>query len=125
MMLEQRSAPKLSTRDQQRARHAYGCIQKVRPDQQKDYKIAVNDFGANILRNGLCAALAAVQRLDQRGDLLLEHLAQAQVPGLENCQANDLAERVRKLSASEYLIATREMLQVAMWLKRAAQASFA
>lgn len=111
-------------RDQQRALHAYNCVDKVPKDQQDDYETAVNDLGANILRSGLCAALAAVQRLGKRGELLLEHLAAANVPGLENARADDLAERVRKLEADAYMIATREMLQVSMWLKRAAQASF-
>lgn len=112
-------------RDQQRALHAYGCIDKVPQEDRRNYKIAVNDLGANIMRSGLCAALAAVQRLDERRSrLLLEHLAAAGVPGLENASADDVAERVRKLDVDAYMIATREMLQVAMWLKRATQATF-
>lgn len=111
-------------RDQARALYAYGCVDKVPKDQQKDYKIAVNDLGANILRSGLCAALATVQRLGDRGELLLQHLAGSSVPGLEDAKADDLVERVRKLDADAYMIASREMLQVAMWLKRATQATF-
>lgn len=111
-------------RDQLRALYAYGCVDKVPKDQQKDYKIAVNDLGANILRSGLCAALATVQRLGDRGELLLQHLAGSSVPGLEDAKADDLVERVRKLEADAYMIASREMLQVAMWLKRATQATF-
>jgi CRISPR-associated protein Cmr5 len=111
-------------RDQQRALHAYGCIDRVPKDAQRNYKIAVNDLGANIMRSGLCAALAAVQRLGQRGELLLQHVAAASVPGLENANADDLARRVRELDAEGYMIATREILQVAMWLKRATQATF-
>ena len=109
-------------RDQQRALHAYGCLDKVPKSDQKDYKISVNDLGANIMRSGLCAALAAVQR--GRSKLLLEHLATASVPGLESVKADDLARRARELEAEAYMIATREMLQVAMWLKRATQATF-
>ncbi len=111
-------------RDQRRALHAYGCIDMVPKDDQRNYKIAVNDLGANIMRSGLCAALAAVQRLGGRGELLLQHLAAASVPGLENAKADDLARRVRELNAEAYMVATREMLQVAMWLKRATQATF-
>jgi CRISPR-associated protein Cmr5 len=111
-------------RDQRRALHAYDSVDKVPKEkkQQDDYKIAVNDLGANILRSGLCAAVAAVQR--KRGEILLGHLAAAGVPGLEGASANDLARRVRELDADAYMIATREMLQVAVWLKRAVQATF-
>lgn len=111
-------------RDQQRALHAYGAVATVQREQQKDYEIAVNDLGANILRSGLCAAIAAVQRLGNRGDVLLNHLATAGVPGLENATAQNLAERVRGLDADSYMMATREFLQVATWLKRAVQATF-
>ena len=109
-------------RDQQRALHAYACIDKVPASDQKDYRISVNDLGANIMRSGLCAALAAVQR--GRGMLLLDHLATASVPGLESVRAGDLARRAGELDAEAYMIATREILQVAMWLKRATQATF-
>jgi CRISPR-associated protein Cmr5 len=84
----------------------------------------VNDLGANILRSGLCAAIAAVQRLGDRGALLLDHLAAAGVPGIDGATGKDLARRVRELDADAYMIATREMLEVAVWLKRAVQATF-
>jgi len=116
--------PKPLLRDQRRALHAYEAAGKVPEAERKDYKIVVNDFGANILRSGLCAAIAAVQRLGGRGELLLGHLAAAGVPGLEGAIANDLAKRVRELDADAYMIATREMLQVAVWLKCAVQATF-
>jgi CRISPR-associated protein Cmr5 len=111
-------------RDQGRALHAYEAVGKVPKAQQKDYEIAVKDLGANILRSGLCAAIAAVQRLGNRGESLLGHLAAANVPGLEGATASDLARKVRELDADTYMIATREMLQVAVWLKRAVQATF-
>lgn len=111
-------------RSQQRALHAYDSVAKVPKGQQKDYQIAVNDLGANILKSGLCAAMSSVQRLGSRGALLLGHLAAAGVPGLEKATARDIAVRVRELDTGAYMIATREMLQVAFWLKRAAQATF-
>lgn len=111
-------------RDQQRALHAYDAVAAVQRGQQKDYQIAVNDLGANILRSGLCAAIASVQRLGNRGDVLLGHLANANVPGLEGATAQDLAQRVRGLDADSYMMATRELLQIATWLKRAVQATF-
>jgi CRISPR-associated protein Cmr5 len=111
-------------RDQRRALHAYGVVAKVQPHQQRDYKIAVNDLGANILRGGLCAAIASVQRLGDRGNVLLEHLASAGVVGLEGASAKDLARRIREIDADGYMMATRELLKVATWLKRAVQATF-
>ncbi len=111
-------------RDQRRALHAYEAVSQVPKDRQKDYKIEVNDLGANILRSGLCAALAAVQRLGERGNLLLAHLAGADIPGLGGIPAQDLPRRVRELDADAYMMATREMLQIATWLKRAVQATF-
>lgn len=111
-------------RDQQRALHAYDAVAAVQPGQQKDYQIAVNDLGTNILRSGLCAAIASVQRLGNRGDVLLGHLASASVPGLEGATAQNFAQVVRGLDADSYMIATRELLQVATWLKRAVQGTF-
>lgn len=110
-------------RDQQRALHAYNAVNSVEEIQRNDYKIAVNDLGANILRNGLCAAIASVQRLGNRSGPLLDHLASARVPGLEGATKEKLAEKIRSLDADSYMIATREMLQVATWLKRATQAT--
>ena len=111
-------------RDQQRALHAYNAVATVQRGQQKDYELAVNDLGANILRSGLCAAIATVQRLGDRGDVLLGHLASAGIPGLEHATEPNLAQRVRELDADSYMMATRELLQVATWLKRAVQATF-
>ncbi len=111
-------------RDQRRALQAYDAVSRVPEEQQRDYEIAVSDLGANILRSGLCAALAAVQRLGSRGEAVLAHLAAADVPGLRGATRTDLACRVCELDAEAYMIATREMLQVALWLKRAVQASF-
>lgn len=111
-------------RDQQRALHAYEAVSQVQQAGQKDYKIAVNDLGANILRSGLCAALASLQRLGPRGDILLSHLASAGIPALEKATAQDIVKLVRELGTEDYMMATREFIQVATWLKRAVQASF-
>lgn len=111
-------------RDQRRALHGYKAVSDVPSDARNDYTIAVNNLCAHILHSGLCAALAAIQRLGDRGKTLLDHLAAADVPGLEGTSADNLARRVRELDSEAYMIATREMLRVAVWLKRAAQATF-
>jgi len=123
-MAKAEAPQKSMLRDQQRALHAYDAVSRVQQAQQKDYQIAVNDLGANILRSGLCAAIASVQRLGNRGDVLLGDVATAGVPGLEGATASNLAEKIRKLDADGYMMATRELLQVATWLKRAVQATF-
>lgn len=110
------------SRDQQRALHAYGCVAGVGPA-LREYKIAVDGLGANILRIGLCAALATLQReKGERGQTVLEHLASAGLPGLEGATAANLAQRVYRLDVDAYMLATREAVRVATWLKRAAQA---
>ncbi len=118
------SADAIFLRDQLWARYAYDVVGQVPKEDQRDYRIAVNDLGANILRSGLCAALAAVQRRGERGQLLLAHLAGAGVPGLEDCSAEELVRRVRELDVDAYMVVTREMLRLAAWLKRAVQAMF-
>lgn len=110
-------------RDQRCALHAYEALDQVPEERRGEYKLVVNDLGANILRSGLCAALAALERQkDQRSQLALEHVASAGLPGLEAATAADLFARVRQLDVDAYLIATREALRTATWLKRAAQA---
>lgn len=111
------------TRDQRRALHAYQAAAGV-SEKRKDYQIAVNDLGANILRSGLAAAMAALERLGDRGKTLLDHLAMASIPGLEDATKDTLPNRVRLLDVDAYMIATREMIAVATWLKRAVQATF-
>ena len=114
-------------RSQRLAFHAYECVRKVAEadPKGKEYKIAVNDLAANILRVGLSAALAVLERQrGERGGILLEQLASANVAGLEGASRDNLAERIRQLDVDAYMIATREMLQLAAWLKRAAQATF-
>ena len=114
-------------RDQERARFAYERVAKVRDLGEKvfrDYENAVLDLGADILRVGLLAALAAVQRLGDRGKPLLDDLAKANIPGLEAKDGAQLVERARKLDVDGYMIATRETLAVVSWLRRACQATF-
>lgn len=112
------------TRDQHWAVHAYDAVARVPVEERRDYKIAVNDLGANILRSGLVAAIAAVQRLGERSTMLLDHLAEAGVTGIGRANGKGLPAMVRALDIDGYILATREILQVATWLKRAVQATF-
>lgn len=123
--LERAEPPTIRRRDQRWALYAYKVVGDIASTAQKDYKIAINDLGANILRNALSAALAALERQKGgRGGLLLGHLAEAEVTGLAGATKEDLPRRVRELKVDGYMMATREILQLAGWLKRAAQATF-
>lgn len=110
-------------RDQQRAIYAYKAVESLAKESIRDYKVIVGDLGANILRVGLSAALAAVERGgERRSNWLLGHLADANITGLESTTANDFTKVVRELSTDDYIFATREILRLTSWLKRAIQA---
>ena len=111
-------------RDQQRALKAYELVASVTQD-RVEYKAVVNNLGANIIRMGLSAALADLQRRGERGgNRLLDHLGQAPTrllpsPGLDH---SSLPHHVRGLPVDDYMVLTRELLQFSTWLKRAVQA---
>lgn len=114
------------TRDQKRAIHAYQCVREVGRPQMEEYKIAVNDLGSHILRSGLAATMAYLEREREREaiKLVLRHLAGAAVPGLETVRRpEEIPEKVRGMKLDEYLLATRELLKVLVWFKRAVQAA--
>lgn len=111
------------TRDQRFALHAYASVASVERGAQKDYKIAVHDFGTNVLRGGLAAAAASLERRDDGGvRLLRQHLAKASVVGLQGADAETLPGKIRELDVDDYIMATRELLHLSLWLKRAVQA---
>lgn len=117
-----------------------------------DYKIAVLALGANILRSGLAGAMAVLERASAGATepqptnqptpgqtapaqnagrntratavmALREHLASAGIPGLPaNTTGANLPAKIRNLSVDNYILATRETLQVVLWLRRAVQA---
>lgn len=117
--------------DQQRAIYAYERVREVPPAERDDYESAVLALGVNVLRGGLCGALATLQRDRERPSiqLLFQHLARAGIPGLaEDAELGPpeqaLPEQARNLKADGYMLATRELLLVIQWFKRAAQAVF-
>jgi CRISPR-associated protein Cmr5 len=130
------------TKDQQRAQRAYAQVQPLWADYTRardandpagkasakaaaeKYKGAVRSLGANILRSGLSAAVAELMRRKADTQLLRQHLAQSGIPGLQACNADDLFQTVNGVPVDAYMLATRETLQVVMWLKRAAEALF-
>jgi CRISPR-associated protein Cmr5 len=113
------------TRDQERARHAYACVAQVDKQHRDDYKVAVNALAAHVMRSGLAASLAFLERKNapDGARLLLDHLGAARIPKLEGGH-QQVAAQARQLGLEDYMLATREVLKVAVWLKRAVQATF-
>lgn len=113
----------MRTRDQERARYAYSRVRAVPDNERADYSVVVNDLGATIMRSGLAAAVAYLERRGKQGGTrLLNDLAAAGVPGVEARTGAALADAVRSMDAGAYMMATREILKLAMWFKRAMQA---
>ena len=118
-----RSAPLL--RDQERALHAYAAVVSVGEKDREEYKIAVHALSAEILQSSLAAAMSGLERRERIGEILLGHLAGAQLPGIvQTTTGRALPDQIRALDTDRYILATQETLQIALWLKRAVQAKF-
>lgn len=118
------AAPRL-LRDQQRAAIAYQCVAEVlKPAgvgiEAKAYKNIVLAVGVDIRRMGLSGALAAVERKDAVGERLLAHLRRAPMHARPS-EDQDLPTWARSLDLTTYMLATRELLQFVVWLRRAVQ----
>lgn len=113
-------------RDQERALYAYQQVASVLDAHRDDYETALQTFSGTLVRSGLAAAMAALERIRKRNgtQALLQHLAGASIPGLEGTAADQLAGRVRGLDVDAYMLATREILRLTVWFRRAAQAEF-
>lgn len=119
----------MMTRDQRRAVFAYERVLDVPVAERDEYRSAVRNLGPLVMRSGLSTALAVLQRNkeDQAIKLLFEHLARADIAGLKaeaDRAPDELPERARRFSLDETMLATRELLKVVEWLKRAVEASF-
>jgi CRISPR-associated protein Cmr5 len=120
------------TREQTRALHAYERVRRVPPGERADYATHLHALGAAVLRNGLAAALAFLERelasekenQPRPVGRLLEDLADALPAGLPRDAGARLPEAVRRLEMSDYMLATRELLQTLVWFRRAVQATF-
>lgn len=118
----------IHTRDQRLAFFAYQKVGEVKGERD-EYKTAVSDFGANILRSGLVAALATlVRRKDGGAKKLLKDLLDSdevrsalRSPDKPNAEPMVL---ICNLDAADYMLLSLRLLQLATWLKRAAQATF-
>ncbi len=108
-------------REQLRAKHAYDVVRRAHGGEEwSRYEGLVMGLPVVILRCGLVGAVAWLARNNAAGKLLMHDLS-AWVPGLGG-NASELLGRVCGLEVAPYMVATREALKVAGWLKRAAQA---
>jgi CRISPR-associated protein Cmr5 len=120
------------TREQQRALHAWRHVEAVPSEHRDDYKSRVHGLGSAVLRDGLAAALTFVEREardNKAAARLLEdlavYLATTGLPELEQAhKRNELPRVVRGLSLEAYMLATREVLKLLVWFRRAVQATF-
>ena len=108
-------------REQLRAKHAYEVVRRAREGNAwTRYESLVMGLPVVILRCGLVGAVAWLARDKEVGKAVMQD-ASAEVPGLAG-NPSTLMERVCQLELAPYMVATREALKVAGWLKRAAQA---
>lgn len=123
----QEKKKKFTTRDQDRAVYAYTQVAKItKKEEQAEYKIAVNQLGAQVMRSGLAAAMAFLERKNDREAVnrLLGDIAGANIMGLAGTNAKNLPDHIRKMDLESYMIATREILRILIWFRRAVQATF-
>jgi CRISPR/Cas system CMR-associated protein Cmr5 small subunit len=113
------------TRDQTRAKWAYETYKGLSDGDKADFKVAVHALGPNIIRSGLVAALAFLQRTDNAAaGMLFAALAKKEALGLLILDLTDkeLPSKVQNLDVEVYMLVTRETLKLTQWLKRAVQA---
>lgn len=115
-------------KDQRRAIWAYQRAQAAVND-LSEYEGAVQTFAATVLRNELGVAASVLERDRERAgprQLIADLAAAPDVPGLSAAGAvnpNKWPGRVRGLaSLDDYMLATRELLALATWLRRACRA---
>ncbi len=118
--------PSMLNLDQRRAYHAYSCVSQVAAGDLKEYKILVNGLGPNIIRSGLVAALAFLQRYRSAAvkEKFAHHIASGLPEEWETPHDLDgLIAYVRVVDNMQYMLITREIMRLTLWFKRAIQAS--
>jgi len=119
-------------KDQERALSAYAWANKAKQlGALDDYEIAVQSFAATLLRSGFAAAVSVIERnakLEPEGKpngftLLLDSLAAHPLPGIPNTLGVHWPDKVRALAdLGDYMHATREMIALLAWVRRACRA---
>lgn len=114
------------TIEQARMKVADACVEAIVAANQFDAAWSVlPGFGATVQRCGLLQALAFLQRSSVRqvGNVVSSKIAiHLRGQGMIGGGNEDLILTVRQLSDPAYMLATREVIALSVWLKRAAQA---
>ncbi|MBX6351583.1 MAG: hypothetical protein IRZ11_08780 [Clostridia bacterium] len=129
-------AARARLRDRDMARRAYSLVAGLLAGKGgekaenvlKDYSIALQAFTGSLLRDGLAAAVAAMERqadLENRGQAVLSHLAAGIADSTEGGSPDPrrFAEDVRRADTRRYMRMTREAIEFVTWLRRAVQAN--
>ena len=111
------------TRQQEWARKALEHVQKARDKGEtyaKKYKTAAMKGASLVQRVGALQAVAFwMSRSDGAFRDFADHVAATWRPGQ---RADALRESLMKIPTDEYLIASRDLTEVALWFRRMAQA---
>ena len=113
-------------KDQTRALKAYEWAANAKGSKHLgDYEIAVQSFSASLLRSGFSVAVSVLERSKERPAFaqLLNNLGAFQLPGLPADTKTPWPERVRGMTDTvKYMQATRELIALMTWLRRACRA---
>ena len=117
-------------KDQERALWAYQRAQAVSDSDHlalDDYEIAVQAFGATLLRSGLAVAVSMLERNTKHPayrSLLSDMAGQLPLPdGNGQVDTEDWPSAIRGLDdVPTYMLKTREALACVTWLRRACRA---
>ena len=114
------------TIEQARMKVADSCVEAIVAANQFEAAWSVlPGFGATVQRCGLLQALAFLQRptVRQVGNIVSSRLGgHLREQGMIGGGNEELIQTVKQLSDASYMLATREVIALSVWLKRAAQA---
>ncbi len=111
------------TRNQIRAKKAYGFVSLPETKAEKNYPKLARKFPALAHNCGLAQAIAFVRAKEgNTGTMYLNHLSSVMDGPKNDLDERSLDERSREASLSEYQLLSQEAIEAATWLKRYAEA---
>lgn len=116
--------------EQQRIGCAYGVLSKVSdPKVLAAWRTSVLGFGADVQRCGLLQTVAFLHRGKDEESKNVAKLLSGAVRGhlwarrlIDGAKEGELLADLREMDGDRYMLATREVLALSVWLKRATQA---